>query len=252
MRKEKIGETIKHLGNELDKYGPEIAVGVGLAGMIIASVEAVKVTPKALELIEEKKQETKKDQLEIKDVIEASWKCYAMPIVIGTASATCIIGASKTNWKRKTALTTAYTIGETKLIDYQNKVVSLLGKGKDKEIKENIAKDKIENNPIQNVVITDGSGDTVCYDVISGRYFKSNKETIRKIVNDLNMRLIDDGYVSLNDFYYELGLADSKVGDDLGWNISKGPINISFSSQLDAAGNPCLVIDYAVVPEYSY
>lgn len=252
MTKEQLGKTIKNIGKELDKRGPEIAIGVGIIGMVIASVEAVKVTPKAIELIEDKKEELEKDELNAKEIIEASWKCYLVPVIVGTASITCVIGASQTNWKRKTALATAYTITETKLNDYQEKVVSLLGKGKDKEIKSEIAKDKVRENPIQNVIIMDGKGDTNCYDVISGRYFRSDKETIRKVVNDLNSRMLKDGYISLNEFYYELGLPENTVGDLLGWHLDRGQIDIDFSSQLDAADNPCLVIDYRVAPVYDF
>ena len=38
----------------------------------------------------------------------------------------------------------------------------------------------------------------------------------------------------------------------LGWNIDKGYIDLAFSSQLDANGTPCLVIDYQVAPVYDY
>lgn len=56
----------------------------------------------------------------------------------------------------------------------------------------------------------------------------------------------------LNDFYYELGLDGTKMGDMLGWNIDEGYIDLAFSSQLDANGTPCLVIDYQVAPVYDY
>ena len=110
----------------------------------------------------------------------------------------------------------------------------------------------MQENPIQNVIIMDGKGDTNCYDVISGRYFRSDKETIRKIVNDLNSRMLKDGYISLNEFYYELGLPENAVGDLLGWHLDRGQIDIDFSSQLDAADNPCLVINYRVAPVYDF
>ena len=105
---------------------------------------------------------------------------------------------------------------------------------------------------VKKVILTEKGGNTICYDVISGRYFKSDRDTISRIVNDLNRKMRDEMYVSLNDFYYELGLDSTKMGDDLGWNIDKGYIEIDFSSHLDANGTPCLVIDYRVVPIYDY
>ena len=46
-----------------------------------------------------------------------------------------------------------------------------------------------------------------------------NADTIKKIVNELNRRMLSESYISLNDFYYELGLSFTKMGDQLGWNV---------------------------------
>ena len=56
----------------------------------------------------------------------------------------------------------------------------------------------------------------------------------------------------LNDFYYEIGLDNIKLGDELGWNIDDGYIDLSFSSQLASDGTPCLVIDYKIAPRYDF
>ena len=77
---------------------------------------------------------------------------------------------------------------------------------KEQSVKDAIAKDKLEQNPIvsREVIITE-KGNTLCYDVISCRYFRSDIDKIKKIENELNRRMRDDMYISLNDFYYELG-----------------------------------------------
>lgn len=62
----------------------------------------------------------------------------------------------------------------------------------------------------------------------------------------------DDMYISLNDFYYEIGLRGISIGDDIGWDIDRGYIDLDFSSQLAEDGVPCLVIDYGVAPRYGY
>ena len=64
--------------------------------------------------------------------------------------------------------------------------------------------------------------------------------------------MLGDMYVSLNDFYYELGLKGTDLGDQLGWNINRGFIDLRFSTQLSEDDTPCLVIDYAVPPRYDY
>ena len=101
-------------------------------------------------------------------------------------------------------------------------------------------------------IIFVGDGETLCYDVLSGRYFKSKIDKIKKAENDLNRRMRDEMYISLNDFYYEVGLEPIKLGDDLGWNIDNGYIDLRFSSQLATDGTPCLVIDYGYGPRYDF
>ena len=102
-------------------------------------------------------------------------------------------------------------------------------------------------------IIVSGNGNTRCFDTITKRRFISDIEAIKKIVNELNRRMISgDDYVSLNDFYYELGLDGSSIGDELGWNVSDGLIELDFSAQLDKDGVPCIVIDYAVTPKRGF
>ena len=107
------------------------------------------------------------------------------------------------------------------------------GEKKERGVRDAIAKDKIDKNPVSNseVYITK-KGDTLCYDTISGRYFKSDIDKIKKIENELNRRLISEMYISLNEFYYELGLQCTKTGNDLGWNVGEGLIDIRFSAQI--------------------
>ena len=96
-------------------------------------------------------------------------------------------------------------------------------------------------------------GNTLCYDAVSGRYFKSDIETIRKAVNELNRRMLRENYVCLNEFYGEIGLPYTNLGDDIGWSIDRdGLIELDLSSQLAEDGTPCLVISYRVTPRFGY
>nr|DAO93536.1 MAG TPA: hypothetical protein [Caudoviricetes sp.] len=174
-------------------------------------------------------------------------------VITGTLSIACLIGASSVNAKRNAALATAYTLSESALKDYQGKVVEMFGEKKHETVKDAIAKDKIEKNPVvtREIIITE-KGNTLCYDAISGRYFKGDIDKIKKAECELNRRMRDEMYVSLNDFYYEVGLDNIKIGDELGWNIDNGYIDLSFSSQLTSDGTPCLVIDYSIAPRYNF
>ena len=252
MKKE-ITKSFLSLKTAIKKHSPEILTGIGIAGMITTTVMAVRATPKALILIEERKEEIGAEKLEAMDMVKTTWACYIPAAITGTLSVACLIGASSVNARRNAALATAYTLSESALKDYQGKVIEMFGEKKNEAVKDAVAKDKVEKNPVVTIeVIITEKGNTLCYDAISGRYFKSDIEKIKKAECELNRQMLDDMYVSLNDFYYEIGLDSVKLGDELGWNVDSGYIDLSFSSQLASDGTPCLVIDYSVAPRYDY
>lgn len=242
------------------KRSPEILTGLGIAGMISSVVFAIKDTPKAMSLIEEKKEEKGTDELSPKEIFLTTWKCYIPTFCLLAGSTTCIIGASTINYKRNAALATAYSLLDTASREYRQKVLETIGEKKEQAIRDDIAKDKIEKNPAcNNEIIVTGGGESLCYDLISGRYFKSNIEKIRRAENFLNKRMLSEMYISLNEFYYEIGLRPISTGSDLGWNLEDGFIDITFSAQLTKERygeypeeTPVLVLDYMVAPKYDF
>lgn len=257
MTKHGISQFIRSAQITLSKHSPEILTGIGIAGMITTTILAVKATPKAIKLIDELNihdEETDTVLVPTKtEVVKACWKCYIPAAVTGVTSIACLIGASSVNAKRNAALATAYSLSETALMDYKNKVVETIGEKKEQVVRDKVAKDKIDKDPVSKseVFITE-KGNTLCYDTISSRYFKSDIEKIKKAENELNKILLRDMYISLNEFYDEIGLSHTKLGDELGWNMDDGLLDINFSSQIAEDGTPCLVVDYAVVPKYNY
>lgn len=253
MKKPKLSSISKGIRGAITKHSPEILTGIGIAGMITTTIMAVRATPKALILIEERKEEIDVDKLTPIELIKTTWTCYIPAAITGGLSIICLIGASSVNARRNAALATAYTLSESALKEYQEKVIETIGEKKEQTVRDAIAKDRIDKNPVSSreVIITE-KGNTLCYDAISGRYFKSDIDKIKKVENELNRRMRDEMYISLNEFYYEIGLNPISIGDDIGWNIDRGYIELNFSSQLSDDGNPCLVIDYQVTPRYGY
>lgn len=237
----------KDILKSLEKHSPEILVGMGIVGMVTTTVLAVRATPKALKLMEEKKAKT------AKEIVKATWKCYIPSVVTGAVSIACIVGASRINAKRNAALFTAYTLAETGLKEFKDKVTETVGEKKEKAIEDAIAKDHIDSHPIVNseVVIT-GAGDTLCYDTTTSRYFMSNIEKLRRAENNLNARLLQEMYIPLNDYYDEIGLPPCEIGNDIGWNMDGGLIEFSYSSQIAGDGRPAIVVDFRIAPRYDF
>ena len=254
MNKAGLKRTIKSAERVLTKYSPGILTGIGIAGMIGATFMAVKATPKALYLIETKKKEAEVEELTPVETIKTCWKCYIPATLTTVLSAACLIGASTVSAKRNAALATAYSISEAALREYQEKVVEVIGEKKEKAVRDAVAKDQIERDPVtkSEVVIIDSNSNTLCYEPLSGRYFKSTIDKIKKAEIKLDRQMIQEMYVSLNDFYWEIGLDETDLGDKMGWNLSKGYMDLSFSSQLADDGTPCAVIVYGIPPVYDY
>ena len=256
MAKLTFTKMAKDIKQFISKKSPEILTGIGIAGMITTTVLAVKATPKALELLakaENEKLDNDQDSLTIIEKIKIAWRPYIPAVVTGTLSVACLVGASSANARRNTALATAYKLSETALTEYKQKVIETVGEKKEKIVREAIDKDRIENNPVsKNEIIVTKKGETLCYETISGRYFKSDIDSIEKSVNEINRRLLNDMYISLNEFYDSIGLDHISIGEDLGWNIDTGLIDIEWSSQITDDGNPCIVINYVHTPKYGY
>ena len=253
MQKLNLTKICGNVKTAIVKHSPEILTGVGIAGMISTTVMAVQATPKAIRLLDEEKRRQHTDKLEPSGIVKTAWKCYIPAVVTGTVSVACLIGASSVNTRRNAALTAAYTISESTLRDYQKKVVETIGEKKEQTVRDAVAKERLERNPVDNKeVIVTTKGNTLCFDAVSGRYFKSDIDKLKKAENDLNRRMRDEMYISLNEFYYEIGLEAIKIGEDIGWNIDNGYIELRFSSQLATDGTPCLVIDYGYGPRYDF
>lgn len=255
MKKPNAARLFQNAKRTMSKHSPKILTGIGIAGMVTTTILAVKATPKALELIDEAQRNLQMDNLPVVETVKATWKCYIPATAMGVTSIACLIGASSVNAKRTAALAAAYQISETAFAEYRDGVIKTIGDRKEKLVREQVSRDRVEKNPVtQSEVILTEKGNTLCLDVLSGRYFKSDIDKIKRSVNNLNERMLNDpfGYISLNDFYSELGLGETKIGDSMGWCMRKGQIRLDYDACLTEDGNPCMVIDYVNPPEYGF
>jgi hypothetical protein len=254
MNKKQIAKVFVDAKKTLAKHSPEILTGVGIAGMITTTVLAVRATPKAMMLIEEKKQADGVEKLKAVEVVKTTWRCYVPTIVTGALATSCLIGATNVSIRRSAALATAYKLSETALTEYREKVVEAVGEKKEQVIKEKVGQSRLEKDPVStSEVIITKKGNTLCYDYMSGRYFESDIDLIKSAQNNVNERLINSfcGSVSLNDLYDELNLEHIGIGDTLGWNTDQLiDIHIGYGGADD--GRPCIIISHNNPPKYDY
>lgn len=259
----KINGIIKSVSKTLSKNSPTILLVVGVGGLITTSIFASKATLKAKEVIDEKKREKmpeinppkSADEIELTkaEVVKAVWKYYIPTVALAGSSIGCIIGSTRINSKRTAAVVTAYKLSEAALAEYQEKLVEVVGEKKAAAIKEKVDLEKLKKHPLsQSQVIFTGKGETLCFDPVSGRYFKSDIEKIRATVNYLNKNLMNEMYISANEFWEAIGLEPTDIGDDLGWNIDDGLIDITFTYGPAENDEPCLILGYHITPRWDY
>ena len=233
---------------------PTILTCIGAVGVVGTAVLTGKSVVKASKLLEEAKEE-KGEDLTKAETVKSCWKAYIPAAATCIASTACLIGASSVSIRRNAMLATAYKLSETAFSEYKEKVVETIGDEKEKIVREKVSEERIKKNPItKNEIIMTDYGDTQFYETLSGRYFKSDIEQIKKVVNYLNKDMLQDmlGTISLNEFYDELELERIDLGDELGWRVDKGLIEIDFTSKIADNGKPCIVLDYINAPHYGF
>jgi len=272
----KIGNfngIIKLVQSIATKHGPEILIGLGIAGMGTTVVLSVKATPKALLIIDDAINEKNDieleianenedyiynpiDKLTVMETTKVCWKCYLPAVITGVTSVVCIIGGTTMNLRRNAALATAYKISETaikELQEYKDKVVDTIGEEKNQEIENKINKEHLDRAAVDlDSTTISGTGPVLYFEKMGGQWFKSDKETVREVINNLNNTMNTEMYVSLNDFYADMGLANTIAGDSLGWNTNQGMIEPRFSSMVTKTGIPVVVLTTRIEPRVDY
>lgn len=260
MNKQTLSKLARDVRLSVSKHSPEILIGFGIAGMLTTTVLAVKATPKALQLIEERKEELEVESLTPVETVKTTWKCYIPAAISGAVSIACVVGANSVNARRNAALATAYKLSETAFTEYRDKVTETIGEKKERVVRDKVSEEQVKKNPVSNTeVIVTGRGNTLFFEPLSSRYFYSDLEKIKRAVNKLNYEINTSPFhnegVTLNDFYDEVGLPGTMTGDGLGWTIGTGLIDIYPSAQLveegeEHEGEPCIVLNYTNPPRY--
>lgn len=249
MKTSTIARTI---GKFLSKNSSKLLTGAAIAGVVSTVYFAIKATPKACELIEEKKQELDVEKLPMGETVKTVSKVYVPTLISGVATIGCMIGATAIGSRQAATLMAAANISDIAYKEYRNAV-----KEKNPELHEEIMDgmtgNKLLKTPCRKEdIIRTIHGDELCFDELSGRYFTADKEFIRESVNNFNAQLLHDMSLSLNDFYDLLDLPHIGIGDTLGWNIHGGTIDVHYSSMLTEGGKPVLVMTHYDTPHAGF
>lgn len=248
---------LKFLVNE---NSTTILTGVGVVGTVATAVLTGRASFKAADIIQKDKEErlsaltfpdTDIKVLSKTEKVKLVWPHYIPPVAVGAVTVTSVVMAHRISSKKIAAIAIASTISERALQEYKDKVVEKLGVRKETEIRDDIAQDNVTNNSPNSQVIIAGSGDVLCFEPLTGRYFNSTIETVKRAENKVNYEIIHYDFCSLSFFFEEIGLPPTDYSDMVGWNVSNR-MEVQFSTTMSEDNRPCLVIGFSKIPSMEY
>lgn len=189
---------------------------VGSIGVVTTAVLAVKATPKAIRLLESAEEE-KGEELTTLETVKIAGPAYIPAAITGVSTIACIFGANILSKCQQASLMSAYALIENSYKEYKNKLKVLYGDDADKEVTQEIVKDRYED---YDVSVSDGK--QLFFDYFSMRYFESTMEEVLIGENNFNKNLTLNGYASLNELYDSLGIPRVDYGYELGWSHEAG------------------------------
>lgn len=252
-----VTEILKGLRTTITDNSPAILTAVGVTGTVSTAVLTARAAFRVGKDVNAGHYEPLMEGLEpevydAKALVKTYWKDFVPPAAVGLATIACILGANHVSTKRASAMAAAYTLTEKAFTEYKDKVVEQFGANKEQKIRDEIAQDRVTNDPVSSKqVIIAGSGDVLCYETLTGRYFQSSVEEIRRAANTINTTILSDMSVSLNEFFGEIGLPPTGFGEEMGWNLDN-QLEPQFSAVMAEDGRPCIAIGYRHTPIKNY
>lgn len=187
-----------------------------------------------------------------KALVKTYWKEFIPPVAVGATTIACVLGANHVSSRRTAAFATAYSLAEKAFGDYKETVIEQIGHVKEQKIRDEVAQKVVTEKPASTAeVIITGNGDVLCMDLFSGRYFKSTVEKLRRAENDINSAILSDMYCSLNEFWNEIGLSSTGMGEELGFSIDNR-VDLQFSAVMSEDNTPCIGVGFGKLPKKDY
>lgn len=234
---------------------PAILTASACIGTVATAILTAKSTTLAIEKIADYCEANLRspEDLSWKEKFSVSYRVYIPPAIAGVCTLVSIISANRIQYARGAAFALAYSGSEAAFRRYREAVSDVVKPKDVQKITSRVAEKSVQEagKPVPGTVLVASSGDVLCYDVFSGRYFRSDIETIRRVENNINGQLNAECYASLNEFYAGLGLPPIAAGELVGWSVPNS-LSVEFGSQLTEKGEPVLTIDFLVSPKENY
>ena len=164
---------------------------------------------------------------------------------------------------------TACSIADMTLKEYKAKAIELFGEEKAEELENAIVKKRLTDAAKDKKLLGDdgevNEADLVepgkllpspCdpiwfFEIYSGHIFKCPMRDVETAITECNARLYSENFVSINDFYWELGMKNinmGEMGEAFGWRVEDAPIRIK-TKPYELDGVPCYALMFSTEPK---
>ncbi|MDR0918110.1 MAG: DUF6353 family protein [Oscillospiraceae bacterium] len=240
----------------IKRKAPTILTGLSILGVVATTVSAIKVTPKAIDILRDEETE-KGETLSTLEKINTVGLIYIPTVIFGVSTIVCMLGANILNKRNQASLAGAYALLNNSYHKYRKAASDIYGENADEQIRAQVAKDTFVSAgyfELYSPEITACDEKILCYDTFSERYFEASVPAVLSAEYHVNRNLQLRGDCPVNEFYDFLGIDRIEGGFDIGWSMEElfnsGLMWLDFGNEYTKNENrKCFVIRYAIMPD---
>lgn len=196
-------------------------------------------------------------ELTLKEKVTLTYKDYAGVAILMVASDACIIAGHHKDISRGAAAYAAYKISEETVERLDKQLEENLGERKAQKLRNEANEEKMREIPVprDDAIIMTGNGTYLCFDRLSGRYFRSSIAAIQNGIRNANQQLQDEMYLTYNELCDYLDLPMIPLGEFVRWDVNiQGFLTEKRWDYCGAesTGEPCLILDWERNPGPAY
>jgi hypothetical protein len=225
-----IKKYVAQAVNSSVEHAPELLTDCTIVGFVTTVALVAKGAPTVKDILDSEREYEEDPEVTEEEITESRKETakellpYVIPPLITSGlTIACAIGSNRISNKRMAALTAAYKVSETTLMEYRNKFQQdLLEASKDvteasKKPKRGKKAKTEEPEQSKHAELDDAK----TYRMVllgTGQEFHSTMQEIRAICGDINTRAISEMTVSINEFADMVDIPHIKHGDKIGWD----------------------------------
>lgn len=236
----------KNTQKTVTDHAPSILAGLAVGGVVTTGLAAFKFGYNYGRDVQHRENEGEAP-FTGKEKFEGYLRESLPALLVGGVTITCVIASTAISNRRNAALAGLVTLGEVTFREYRDKVEKVVTKEKREKVDKELAQDKLDKADSKEIIFAgDGDSEFTMFDTLTSRFFKSNQVSIKSAEVDMNRSILNNDYISQNEWYDAIGLPRTGMGDDFGWNHDN-PLEVNFIP-LIKDGKPVMGLDYRFPP----